>query len=73
MWFINQLIMGGAPSCRPKNEGLCNGRSPIMDYPVVRKERFGARGIPIPYIFPIYGEPRSYLEFPNHLIMDGNT
>ena len=38
-------------------------------YPVVRRERFGAFGVPI---FPIYslfdGEPRSYLEFPNHLV-----
>ena len=37
-----------------------------------RRERFGARAIHIPCIFPLYslfnGQPRSYLEFPNHLI-----
>ena len=37
----------------------------ITCYPVVRRERFGARGIHIPYIFPIqWGAVRSYLEFP---------
>ena len=34
-------------------------------YPVVRRERFGARAIHIP---KKNGEPRSYLEFSNHLV-----
>ena len=43
--------------------------------PVVGRERFGAFGVPICPIYSLFnGEPRSYLEFPNHLIdrwMDG--
>jgi len=36
----------------------------------VRRERFGARGVYIPYNFPIqWGAIRSYLEFPNHGIV----
>ena len=40
-------------------------------YPVVRRERFGARCMnTIPHIFPIqWGAVRSYLDFPNHLIV----
>ena len=37
---------------------------------MVRRERFGARGIHSPYIFPIqWGASWSYLEFPKHLIV----
>ena len=36
-------------------------------YPVVRRERFGASGAHISYVFPIQWEPRSYSKFPNHL------
>ena len=46
------------------------GKMVMYSYPVVRRERFGAVGVPI---FPIdslfNGEPRSYLEFPNHAIV----
>ena len=38
------------------------------DYQVVMREWFGARGIRIPYIYPMkWGAVRSYLDFPNHL------
>ena len=38
---------------------------------MVWKERFGAMGIHIPYIFPIkWGASWSYLEFPNQMIVE---
>ena len=37
---------------------------------MLRRERFGARGIHIPYIFPIeWGAGWSWLELPNHPII----
>jgi hypothetical protein len=45
-------------------------RIPFLSYPVVRRERFGARGIHIRYRFSIeWGASWSYLEFPNHQIV----
>lgn len=42
----------------------------LNDYPVARRERFGGKGIHIPYIFPIQWGAHAELqiEFPNHLI-----
>ena len=41
--------------------------------PVVRRERVGAMGIKTPQKYSLFnlfnGEPRSYLEFPNHQIV----
>ena len=40
----------------------------MLFYPVVGRERFGAFGVSIFLIYFLFnGEPRSYLEFPNHL------
>ena len=42
---------------------------PLIIVPLVRRERFGARGIHIPNKYSLFnGEPRSYLEFPNQQI-----
>ena len=47
------------------------GRKSHINYPVIGREQFRAFGV---FIFPIYSpfneEPRSYLEFPNYLIVD---
>ena len=45
--------------------------SDCNDYPVVNggSDKRSVWGTHIPYSYLIYGEPRSYLEFPNHLIV----
>ena len=46
-----------------------NSPEELPIYAVVRRERFGAKGIHIAYLFPTpWGAVRSYLELPNHLI-----
>ena len=43
--------------------------SPSNFSPEVRRERSGAQGIHSPAMYSLFiGEPRSYLDFPNHLI-----
>ena len=71
--FIYLPATGSCPSSMMLGKDKPNGFGDCTPshYPVVRRGRFGAFGVfilYIPFISLYIPEPRSFLEFPNHLI-----